>query len=141
MLFCSAGANAAKRRYLQGSAGVALSYIGFVFAARIMIDRWHPHGVYLLLVAALPTLPILCFAFFVGRYLREEQDEYQRDAVIRGMLWGTAAVLCSTVFAGFLRSYGWQGSLPPFTEFMLFWVVAGIAKVAHNLANRAPDHD
>ena len=141
MLFCSVKTNAAKRRYLRGSAGVALSYICFVFASRIAVDRWHPQGAHLLLVAALPTLSIICFAFLVGRYLREEPDEYQRDVVIRGMLWGTAAVLCTTVFAGFLRSYGLSGSLPPFTEFMLFWSVAGFSKIANNLADRKPAHD
>ena len=135
MLFCSK-ANAAKRRYQQGSAGVMISYLGFVFASHMSVDRWHPQGWRLYLAAALPTLPILCFAYIVGRYLREEHDDYQRDVVIRGMLWGAAVVLCLTVFSGFLRNYGWQGSLPPFTEFMVFWVVAGIVKMAYHLTNR-----
>lgn len=137
MLFCKEKTNAAKRRYLQGSLGIALSYLGLVLSSRIAVNRWHPQGWHLYLAAALPTIPILCFAYIVGRYLREEHDEYQRDIQIRGMLWGTAVVLSITVFASFLRGYGWGGSLPPFSEFMVFWIVAAIVKGAYSFSNRA----
>lgn len=137
MLFCDSKTNAAKRRYLQGSFGVMLAYVGLVFASRLMVNRWHPHDWRLFLLAALPSIPLLCFAYIVGRYLREEHDDYQRDVVIRGMLWGTATVLSITIFSGFLRSYGWQGSLPPFTEFMVFWIVVAIVKAAYYFADGA----
>jgi hypothetical protein len=137
MWFCDTKTNAAKRRYLRGSIGIMLSYMGLVASSRMMINRWHPQGWHLYLAAALPTIPILCFAYIVGRYLREEHDDYQRDVVIRGMLWGAAVVLSITVFSGFLRSYGWQGSLPPFTEFMVFWIVVAIVKFAYYMMNRA----
>ena len=138
MLFCLNG-NSAKRRYLRGSVGVMLSYMSLVAFSRVSVNHWHPRGWHLYLAAALPTIPLLCFAYIVGRYLREERDDYQRDVVVRGLLWGAAAVLSITVFSGFLRSYGWQGSLPPFTEFMVFWIVAGIVKVVYHLTNRVTD--
>ncbi|MGI4852519.1 MAG: hypothetical protein ACRYF4_00565 [Janthinobacterium lividum] len=136
MLFCDSKTNAAKRRYLQGSFGVMVSYLGFVASSRLAVNRWHPQGWHLYLAAALPTIPILCFAYIVGRYLREEHDEYQRDLQIRGMLWGSAVVLSITVFASFLRGFGWGGSLPPFTEFIVFWIVAGAVKMAYSFSNR-----
>lgn len=141
MLFCSPNPNAAKRRYLQRSLGVALAYIALVFVARLLINHSHPQGWQLYVVAVLPTVPLLYFAGVVGRYLKDETDEYQRDMVVRGMLWGTAAALAVTIFVGFLRSYGWQGQLPPFTEFMTFWAVAGISKLVYNVGNREADHD
>ena len=137
MLFCNSKNNAAKRRYLQGSFGVMLAYMGLVVFSRLAVTRWHPQGWHLYLVAALPTIPILCFTYIVGRYLREEHDDYQRDVVIRGMLWGAATVLSITVFSGFLRSYGWPGSLPPFTEFMVFWIVVALVKATYHFADRA----
>jgi hypothetical protein len=137
MSFCDSKTNAAQRRYLQGAFGVMLSYMGLVVSSRLAVNRWHPQGWHLYLAAALPTIPILCFAYVVGRYLREEHDEYQRDIQIRGMLWGTAVVLSISVFDSFLRGFGWKGALPPFTEFMVFWVVAGIVKFAYHLINRA----
>jgi hypothetical protein len=133
--------NPAKRRYLRSSFGIMLSYLGLVEASSFWAHRWHPQGWHLYLAAALPTIPLLCFAFVVGRYLREERDEYERDLLIRGMLWGTAIVLSVSIFSSFLRAYGWQGSLPPFTEFVLFWAVAGVSKFVHRVANRVADDE
>ncbi len=141
MLFCSPTTNAAKRSYLQRSFGVALAYIALVFVTRLLINHFHPQGWQLYLVAVLPTVPLLYFAWVVGRYLKEEKDEYQRDIIVRGMLWGTAAALAVTIFVGFLRSYGWQGQIPPFTEFMTFWGVAGISKLAYSAGSRTAGHD
>lgn len=139
MMFCDNASNPAKRRYLRGSMGVALSYMGLVMSSRIMVNRWHPKGWHLYLAAALPTIPILCLAFIVGRYLREEKDEYQRDIVIRGMLWGTAAALAVGVFSGFLQAYGWTGQVPAFSEFILFWITALIVKLYYRFADRSRD--
>lgn len=136
-MFCSTVNNAAKRRYTQSSMGVAISYVGFVFGSKMFVNHWHPQGWHLWLAAALPSIPLLCFAWIVARYLREESDEYQRDLLVRGMLWGTAAVLALAVFTDFLRSYGWTGQLPPFTLFVLFWIVASLAKMSYAMANRA----
>ena len=138
-MFCSNPRSEAQRRYLRSSIGVAVSYIGLVMSSRIMVTRWHPQGWHLYLAAALPTIPILCLAFIVGRYLREEKDEYQRDVVIRGMLWGTAVALSVSVFSSFLQAYGWTGQFPGFIEFMLFWITALIVKVYYRFTDRSSD--
>lgn len=140
MIFCNYK-SPAKRRYVQGAFGIMLSYLGLVFTSRMAVTRWHPTNWHLYLAAALPTLPMLCFAYVVGRYLREETDEYQRDLVIRGMLWGTAAALSLSVFTSFLHAYGWTGSLPEFSEFMIFWLTVALAKVLNWLQNRAVAND
>ena len=139
MLFCEDSSNPAKRRYLRSTMGAMLSYMGLVMSSRVMVNRWHPQGWQLFVTAALPTIPILCLAFIVGRYLREERDEYQRDIVIRGMLWGTAAALALTVFSGFLRAYGWTGQLPAFSEIITFWVTAFLVKLYYRFADRSSD--
>ena len=133
----SMNCNPAKRRYLRSSVGIALSYMGLVLSSRLSVNRWHPQGWHLYLAAALPTIPLLCFAYVVGRYLREERDEYQRDVVIRGMLWGSAAALSVSVFASFLRAYGWTGALPEFSEFMIFWLTAAVVKVVYRMRDKA----
>lgn len=138
-MFCERTSNPAKRRYLRSSMGVMLSYMGLVMSSRIMVTRWHPKGWHLGVAAALPTIPILCLAFIVGRYLREEKDEYQRDIVIRGMLWGSAVALSVSVFGGFLQAYGWTGQFPGFIEFMLFWITALIVKIYYRFADKASD--
>ena len=136
MFFCSNN-NPAKRRYVRSAVGVMVSYLGLVTSSRIMMHRWRPQGWHLYLAAALPTIPILCFAYIVARYLREERDEYQRDVLVRGMLWGIAVTLSLTMFSGFLRAYGWTGSLPAFSEFILFWATALVVKVYYRFADKA----
>ena len=139
MIFCESTSNPAKRRYVRRSFGVMMSYVGLVTSSRIIMNRWHPQGWHVFLAAALPTLPILCLGYVVGRYLREEKDEYQRDIVIRGMLWGTAVALAISVFSSFLQAYGWTGELPAFSEFILFWITALIVKVYYRFADRSRD--
>ena len=138
-MFCDSGSNPAKRRYVRSCFGIMMSYVGLVMSSRIMVTRWHPQGWHLYVAAALPTIPILCLAYVVGRYLREEKDEYQRDIVIRGMLWGTAVALAVNVFSSFMQAYGWTGQLPAFSEFILFWVTALIVKVYYRFADRSSD--
>lgn len=72
MIFCEA-MNEAKRRYVRSAFGVMLAYMGLVLFSRMSVNRWHPQGWHLYLAAALPTIPLLCFAFIVARYLREER--------------------------------------------------------------------
>lgn len=139
MMFCENSSNPAKRRYMRSTVGVMASYVGLTMSSKIMVTRWHPQGWHLYLAAALPTIPILCLAYVVGRYLRDEKDEYQRDVVIRGMLWGAAVALSMTVFSGFLHAYGWSGNLPEFSEFITFWIVAFIVKMYYRVADRSRD--
>jgi hypothetical protein len=135
MVLCSNN-NPAKRRYLKGSLIVWATYTATVFTSGFMVKRWHPQGWRLFLAAALPSIPLFFFAYVVGRYLREERDDYQRHIVIRGMLWATAVTLSVSVFADFLHAYGWQGSLPPFTEFVLFWIAFAVVMALHRVTDR-----
>jgi hypothetical protein len=133
--------NSAKRRYLRGLTGVMIAYAGLVASSTISVRHWHPAGWHVFLAAALPTIPILCLAYIVGRYLREEKDEYQRDLVVRGLLWGTSVALSLSVFSSFLRAYGMNAGIPPFTEFAAFWVTVALVTTAQTLANRGGDDD
>ncbi len=138
MLMCLTKPNAAKRRYLQGGAMVMVGYVLTVFGTTSFVRR-HPdvHGMERAALALLPSLPIFVFMFVIARYLREEPDEYQRDLLVRCMLWGIAVLLCFTCFISFLRTFGWGGTLPPFIEFGAFWFTVGLAKGVYRLANRA----
>jgi hypothetical protein len=131
----------AKRRYVWSSFGIMLCYLGLALSSRMMVNRWTPRAWHLYLAAALPSVPVIIYAYVVGRYLRDETDEYERDIVIRGMLWGTAATLSLTVFIGFLRSFGWHGELPPFTEFIVFTLTTAIAQSVHRLRDWVSQND
>ena len=142
MWMCLTKPNAAKRRYLRGGAMVMAGYVLTVFATTYFVRRHSDvHGMERAALALLPSLPIFFFMVVIARYLREEPDEYQRDLIVRCMLWGIAVLLCMTCFASFLRSYGWTGTLPPFAEFCAFWVAVAIAKLFYKLSNRAPANE
>lgn len=134
-LFCRAE-NAAQRRYYQGSLGVGLSYFGLFISSMLYSHRFHPLGWRLYLAAFLPTISIVCFLYIVGRYLREETDEFVRDQFIRSLLWAIAAVMAFAMFIGFLRTYGWQGSINPFAEYYVFCGTLLIAKFAYKFRDR-----
>jgi hypothetical protein len=87
-------------------------------------------------LAAIPALPVIALFVAVGLYLRDEADEYQRDMMIRCMLWGTGALLTTIVFLSFVRMFGWKGEVDPFMEFGVFWVFAAVAKVTYRVQNR-----
>lgn len=128
--------SAAQKRYLRRGLGVLVAYVLLLSSATVIVQRVHPHGVLLYCVAFLPLLPMLSFLVVVGRYLREERDEYQRDLVIRCMLWGIAAMLSVELFDGFLHSFGWHGALPPFVGFYAFCLSMLIAKFTYKFRDR-----
>ena len=135
-MFCSSPMNQAKRNYLRSTFGIMLSYMGLVFASTSMVHRWHPQGWHLWLASAMPTIPIIGLAYVVGRYLREEKDEYQRDMTVQSLLWGTAVALAISVFDSFLSSYGSGVEMPRFLVFMSFWITVGITRAFQSAANR-----
>jgi hypothetical protein len=135
MLFCKRESVAAKT-YQRSTLYIMLGYVFVVLGTSSFVHKHHPQGVTLALMALLPCLPILFLLAAMGRYLRDERDEFQRDNMVKALLWATAATLAVTTIFSFLRGYGWQGSLPPFTEFVLFFIVFGMVKGYYEFINR-----
>lgn len=128
----------AKKHLMKRGAVVMVGYFVSFIGAALLVDRIHPEGAALWLMAALPVLPILVVMYLMGLYLREETDEYHRDLVVRCLLWGAAGAVATSMFAGFLRLFGWKGQLPPFCDFFVFALFMMVAKVTYKVANRAP---
>jgi hypothetical protein len=97
-----------------------------------VVRHHHPVGAELYALAAVPTLPILAVLVVVGLYLKEEQDEFQRMVVVRSLLGAIAGLLAMSAFVDFLRSYNVLGALPPFTDFVVFWVLFGLMQAAQS---------
>jgi hypothetical protein len=115
------------------------AYLAIIAGVTLYVRHDRPAGWVLYAVAALPSVPILGVLIAMGQYLRDETDEYQRNVLVRCLLIGTAVVLAVTAFFGFLRSFHWKGELPPFTEFVLFWLVMGGAQAYYRFADRVKD--
>jgi hypothetical protein len=135
------GNGRAGKKYQITVAVEMLAYMVITWGVTDHVRKYPASGVELFVLAALPSVPILGVLLAVGVYLREEQDEFQRNIMVRCLLWGTAAVLAVSAFVSFLVSFGWKGSAPPFLDFVLFWIVMGIAKLSYRIANRVKTNE
>ena len=103
------------------------------------IHMWlQPTGAWIWVLAILPVLPIAGVIAVMGRYLRDETDEYKRDMTIRCVLWGTAGAVSVSLLEGFLWIFGWKGHMPPFLGFWGFFVFMMAAKLSYKLKDQVP---
>jgi len=96
----------AMRRYNRRMALVSFGYVVALFVA-IGVDRERQvQGPLLLLLALLPTVPIIGMIVTMGRLLIEETDEYQKMRIIRASLVATGLLLTVASVWGFLEMFG-----------------------------------
>ncbi len=130
----------AVRRYTRGIALTMGGYVLAVLGTSALVHRYpHPQGLILYALSAAPSLCIFSMLAVVVEYLRDEKDEYQRMLVVRSILCATFAILGLNAYTDFLRSYGNVGGLPPFTDFVLFWIIFGIAQAVQSMSGRADE--
>ncbi|MGA8939119.1 MAG: hypothetical protein WB439_08140 [Acidobacteriaceae bacterium] len=132
------GMNEAKRHLIVRGA-IALAAYEIAFGATFYgVDKGHLSGSALMWMAVPPTLTVAAFILVIGRYLKEEVDEFHRELVVRCLLWGMAAVMTVMAFHGFLQLFGWTGSWPVFVDLGAFFVAMLAAKLTYKVANRVP---
>lgn len=125
------------RKTLQRRVGIAISfYVPAFLAAAVWVNHHPATGRVALWLAAIPALPMIAMFVATGLYLRDESDGFQRDMIIRCMLWGTGALLTTMIFLCFAKMFGWRGDVDPRAEFMVFLVFAAVAKLTHRVQNR-----
>lgn len=137
-MFCnpfSKNASPAVRRYTQGAALTMTGYLVAVLGTSMYVHDHHPTGPMLYALSAIPSFCILCMLVVVVIYLRDEKDEYVRMLTVRSLLAGTFLVLALGAFNDFLRSYGDLPGLPPFTEWVAFWLGFAIAQFVQRRSN------
>ena len=133
--------SAAGKRYVLTVLFEMVAYVLILSGVSAHVNRYHPAGAELYLLAALPSIPIVGVLVAVGIYLRDEHDQFERDMTVKCILWGTAGVLALTAFLGFLHGFGWKGSVPPSMEFVTFWILMGAAKIYYRLTNWVPSDE
>jgi hypothetical protein len=131
--------NAAKKKMMKRALGLVGVYYAVFLAAFLWAMKAHP-GVRVMAALAVATAaPIVGVMAVMGRYLKEEPDEYHRELVTRCLLWGSGAVLTSVSIHLFLELYGWTGHWSPLVELIVFVLAMGAAKVSYRVANRLPE--
>jgi hypothetical protein len=131
----SATTSRAIRRYTRGILLTMSGYVLAVFGTSTYVHHHpHPHGAALYLISALPSFCIFAMLGVVVTYLRDEHDEYQRMVAVRSILCATFAILAIGAYTDFLRAYGDFQGLPPFTGFVAFWIIFGVAQAVQSTA-------
>ena len=123
------------RRYNKGAALSMAGYLLAVLGTSAYVHAHRPTGPMLYFLSAVPSFCILCMLVVVVIYLRDEKDEYVRMLTVRSLLAGTFIVLALGAFTDFLRSYGHLAGLPPFTEWIAFWLSFAFAQYIQRRGN------
>jgi len=127
----------AEKQYLKRLTWAMTAYMVTVLLTTVLVRHGYVSGRAVYVWALLPCIPVLRLIQVLGLYIRDEQDEFQRMLLVRSVLWGGAAVLALAAFSDFLRSYTTTGNLPPFTIFVVFWTVFGLAQGVQAMMTRA----
>ena len=138
-MFACEESGLAMQQYRQAGIKVAL---GLAFTcAGMSLYLWHhnPTGMMLYALALLPSLLIFSMMVAMARYLKQEKDEFQRDQMVRCILWGTGAVLAASTYLGFLQELGWTGHRPFLLELSAFCWAVVIARWSYRRANWVQD--
>ncbi len=132
-------ASPAVRRYMRGIIVTMSVYVLAVLGTSYFVVHHHPRGWVLFAMAAPPSLCILAMLGVVVQYLRTETDEYQRMLAVRSLLCATFGTLAMGAYVDFLRGYGDLPALPPFTDFVVFWMIFAAAQGTQSLLSRTDE--
>jgi hypothetical protein len=131
----------ARRRFQKRAIVTMAVYLALVVCATWLVHHGLVHGWAVYVWSVLPALPVIVVIAQMGRYLKEEIDEYLRLMTMRSLLVATAALLGMLVVSDFLRSYTASGDLPPFVSFMVFCVAFAMAQGVQKLRNLTPEDE
>ena len=91
------------------------------------------------LVAMLPVVPIFGMIWAMGRYLRDEQDEYLRHRAVSASLVGLGAVLAIGSFWGFLETFEMVPHVPGWWAVPIWAIAMGLGQAWMSLRERSGD--
>ncbi len=109
-------------------ANIAMAFWGFGYG--------HLRGGLVYLPAILVALLGVGFIVIFGLYLKEEQDEFQRDLWVQAMLWGIGATLTVITFWGSLAEFELAKGLKLMFVFPIFWLITCVARLVLKLRYR-----
>ena len=115
----------AQKAYTRRFIPLMLGYVVVLFAAVWLGKHYHPTGLGAVILAILPSLPLLGVVWAMGRLIVDETDEYQRSLSVRQMMIATGFMLSVTSIWGFLESADQLPHLPLYWAFILW--CAGLA--------------
>jgi drug/metabolite transporter (DMT)-like permease len=116
------------RRYQYRVIASSLAYAALLLGAVWLFKHRPPQGVLSYLVAVAPAIPLVGVIASMGLFLREEDDEFKRAAMVEQILWGTAATLAIATVWGFLESFGLAPHMDAYWGACVWFAMFGLAR-------------
>jgi hypothetical protein len=120
--------NQASKRYNKRYLIATPLYVVLLFLAVYILRHDHPSRPLAIVIAVLPTIPLVAMIAIAGLYLKEETDEFQRSIFQQSLLWSIGLVLVITSIWGLLEMIADAPHLPIFYVFPVFCVFFGICR-------------
>jgi peptidoglycan/LPS O-acetylase OafA/YrhL len=137
-MFCKTN-SAAQKSYRRDVQIYLAAYIVLLLGSTWMVKHGGSKNFMLYFWSVLPALPVLGVLLRVGRYLREEKDEYVRSLTVQTILVGTGVLLAAMMVSDFLRAFANTGALPPFVGFLIFCGGMAATQLVQWVKNRVSD--
>ena len=106
-------------------------YIFAIFGAIWLFRYVKITGPVLWIVAFLPSLPILGIIWSMGRYLIDENDEYQRAKFVFSSMVATGGLLTISTVWGFFENFGLVKHLEAYVAFPVWALGLSIGRLIH----------
>jgi len=116
----------AARTYNRRVIPLSLFYIAAILGSIYLYRGGLVTGPLMWGIAVLPALPILGIIWAMGRFLVEEDDEYQRARFVRRALIATGFMLTIATVWGFLEQFKLVPDVPSYWAFILWCMGLGV---------------
>jgi hypothetical protein len=126
------------KRYNARVVWLSLLYAAFLVGSITAFKNRLPTGGLAYLAAILPALPIVGLFAAIGRYLVEEQDEYQRMLMVRQTLWASAFALSLATIWGFLENFDLVGHVDAYYIAVAWFAGLGLGAGINKVTLGAP---
>lgn len=126
----------AVERFLNRLFVCMTAYLALLVAAQLGKEVFGLSGTVLAVLRVLPAIPMIGCIFAMGRYLAEEQDEYQRLQAARASLFATGLLLTVAMIWGFLEQAGLVRHVPASSAFIVWAMGLGIVRCLQQVRAR-----
>lgn len=122
--------NKAARRYKGRVITLLIVYAAILVAVILWFaEGGPPQGPLRYLAAVLPALPIIGLVVAMGRFVVEQDDEYQRLLLVRQGLVAIGFTLVVATVWGFLEYFEMVPHVPTFWTFIVFCWGLGVGQI------------
>lgn len=123
----------ASRAYSRRVLLLCIAYAVLLIAAVYLFKERLVTGPIGYVVAVLPALPIIGVFVSIGRYLVEQQDEYQRMLMVRQSLFASGFALSFATLWGFLEAFDLVGHVEAYYIAVLWFGGLGLGACVNKL--------